>query len=774
MLSGLFGAGVLIAAVAPAEIAPYSAVVGASTTLGAAAAISLSLLRRVRPSALFLGIGALALGLWRASIGIDDPVQPWSELPREELRIVATIDAPVDTRGATAILYARIEDVTEPPRVKAPPGRIRATLAALPPFDAGERVEIVGRFEPVDGGTTQGRRLLSQGVVATTAFPQMAPLGAGSVHPLPLAALRVRASLRHAIQQALPEPHASLLAGLLVGSQQGMPEELRQALVASGTTHLVVVSGYNITLVAGALAGLFHRSPHLRRTLPVVGVWLFTLLAGGTAPSVRAAIMATVAIVAVQSGRGRDALGALALATAAMLLIDPRLVHDLGFQLSMLATLGLVTLQPRLASLAPWLPSVVREPVAATLAAQLATTPLLATTFHQVSISAPLANALAAPAIPVATVGGALGVGIVVAAPAVAPLVGAALAIATGYLVNVIELAARFPGALVPTGNVAPLIVVPYASALLAWAALPTPEGRSLIEHLSPRRLAWPATSVAAAIGAILSVAACNAVVAAQPGELVLSVLDVGDGDAVFLRSPRRHTILVDGGPNPAATLGALGQQLGIAERTLSAAILTRADQDRLPGAVAAAERYRPHILLEPPEGSSSALYRRWQAAAPDSPRSLVVDAPLTIDLEPDLSIELLPTAPLPPARSTGIPQRTVIVRVVYRQVSVLVAPSLTPEGLRAAMREGWPLTADAVVVPRLGGRDALDESIIVAVKPSVAVISVGSRNREGRPAAETLRLLEGVPTYRTDLHGTVEIRTDGARLWVALERNGS
>jgi len=169
-------------------------------------------------------------------------------------------------------------------------------------------------------------------------------LGAAEENAVTAALHELRSSIEATIQRTLPEPHATLLVGLLVGAAAGMPESLRLALVASGTSHLVVVSGYNISLVAAALASLVKAGRALRIVVPLLGVWGFTLLAGANAPAVRAAIMATVALVMLGSGRGVDALGALALAAAAMLLLDPRLAFDLGFQLALLASIVLIHL----------------------------------------------------------------------------------------------------------------------------------------------------------------------------------------------------------------------------------------------------------------------------------------------------------------------------------------------------------------------------------------------------------------------------------------------
>jgi len=476
-------AAVVWVAVTPLGDPSAWAVVGVGATLGAIGGTLLSLVHRRRASVPLLALLVVGLALWRAGAALDDTSPSWGGAGSQRMRIQATIDAPVDTRGTTASVYAHIDRVLQPARAEAPSGRIRAVVGALPPLEAGQPVEITGRFDAVEPGSSTGARLARDGVVATARFPQIVPLGPPEGNPLTEMLRGLRSAIQATAQRTLPDPQAALLTGLLVGSAAGMPESLRLSLVASGTSHLVVVSGYNVMLVAGFLQALFRSGHVVRVAIPLAGVWLFTLLAGANPPAVRAALMATAALIAMSTGRGADALGALALAAAAMLFLDPHLVFDLGFQLSVFATLGLVALQPRVRALLGWLPRRLQEPAAATIAAQLATLPLLASTFHQVSVVAPIANLLAAPAIPLATIAGALGVALVGALPIFTAPVGVLLALPTSYLLTVFERTAALPGAVAPVGEIHPTVAALFGAGLVTWAAAPTPEGKRFAAH---------------------------------------------------------------------------------------------------------------------------------------------------------------------------------------------------------------------------------------------------------------------------------------------------
>lgn len=202
-------------------------------------------------------------------------------------------------------------------------------------------------------------------------------------------------------EAVLPEPQASLLAGILLGSQRSLPDKFMRNLRETGTIHVVVASGYNLTVVAKLLlAGLLVVC---RRRLALAGAFLgivaYTIMTGGEPPVVRAAIMASLTLVAQLLGREKDALISLILAAALMLLVSPLILFDIGFQLSVLATAGILLVEPLLAGKIFSLP-LIGEDLKVTLAAQIATLPILLFNFGTVSLLSPLVNALVLPVTP--------------------------------------------------------------------------------------------------------------------------------------------------------------------------------------------------------------------------------------------------------------------------------------------------------------------------------------------------------------------------------------
>lgn len=220
------------------------------------------------------------------------------------------------------------------------------------------------------------------------------------------------------INRLLPEPHASFLAGILLGSRKGIAENLMEAFSRTGVTHIIAVSGYNITLIVTVLVALSRRLLLRRKqgiVFAMVGILLFTILTGASAAVVRAAVMGLVVLFAQYWGRNSKMFNVLLLTAFIMLLINPKiLMIDVGFQLSYLATLGLVYLSPLLEKYFQFLPEkfALRESVVTTSAAIIITSPLILYVFGRFSVVALLVNIFILPAIPIAMALGFLAISV--------------------------------------------------------------------------------------------------------------------------------------------------------------------------------------------------------------------------------------------------------------------------------------------------------------------------------------------------------------------------
>src|SRR3989338_2643931 len=288
-------------------------------------------------------------------------------------------------------------------------GRILATDPnGWPQFAYGDAVTVTGTLDRP--GTIEDfhydRYLSRYGIYSAMYRASITKTGKGTHNPLFAFLFDQKAKFEAQINRVFPEPHASLLAGLLTGSRRGIPDHILNDFQTTGLTHLVAISGFNITIVLAIILGSLFILPLRWRLIPAVGaVIAFTLFVGASASVVRAAIMGILGLFALQVHRQTDTRLLILWTAFFMLLWNPAyLWYDAGFQLSFLAVIGLLELSPLLERITRWLPETLglREGMQMTLAAQLFAVPLTILLFAKFSLVAPIANVLVAPAVPLA------------------------------------------------------------------------------------------------------------------------------------------------------------------------------------------------------------------------------------------------------------------------------------------------------------------------------------------------------------------------------------
>lgn len=243
-----------------------------------------------------------------------------------------------------------------------------------------------------------GDRLVVTGTIkeSTLEFPEVELSKSESKRGLFFGILNLRRKIEEVYKKSLPEPQASLLSGIVLGSKAGIPGGFYKSLQKTGTLHMVVASGMNVTIVASTLLPFFlwFCSRRLAVVLVFLGIWFYVLFAGLEIPIVRAGIMGTLVFLAQGLGREADAWRGLGLAAVILLFINPLSLFDLGFQLSFAATGGILFFGPKISKLAHRLPKQIQLDIAQTVGAQIATMPLLLLNFGQYSPFSILPNLL--------------------------------------------------------------------------------------------------------------------------------------------------------------------------------------------------------------------------------------------------------------------------------------------------------------------------------------------------------------------------------------------
>lgn len=206
----------------------------------------------------------------------------------------------------------------------------------------------------------------------------------------------LRKNLVNFYQKSLPDPHSALIAGMVIGSKEAIGQDFWEILKKTGTAHVVVASGMNVTLIAGFFLSLFLTIfPRKTAVLAsILGIWIYSFISGFDAPIIRAAIMGSLAFGAQGLGRVNLAWRALIVSIFVMLFIKPDWLIDLGFILSVVATASLMLFEARIKGLIGFVPSLFREGFSTSLAAQIGVAPILYATFGQFNILSPVINAL--------------------------------------------------------------------------------------------------------------------------------------------------------------------------------------------------------------------------------------------------------------------------------------------------------------------------------------------------------------------------------------------
>ncbi|HJR89237.1 MAG TPA: ComEC/Rec2 family competence protein [Aeromicrobium sp.] len=558
------------------------------------------------------------------------------------------------------------------------------------------------------------------------------------------AADRVRAGVRHAVRHASPDSRA-LVPALVDGDDAHLRQPVRDEFRRAGLTHLLAVSGTNLTIVLMLALTVARASGLGRRRLLVVGflsVVGFVLLARPDPSVVRAAAMGSAGLVAVAVG-GRGGVRALVTAVVVLLFLDPWLGRSPGFVLSVCATAGiLLAANPLAARFSRWMPNWCALALAVPLAAQWACLPAVVALSGEVSMVGIAANVVAAPLVAPATIAGLVGGLLDVVHGGIAQVPGTLAAWSAGGILAIAHQAAGLGGAAVPWHAPwwALLGILPFVGYGL-WRVADQPmvvAGLALglsVGLVRPPQFGWP------------------------PDGWVMVACDVGQGDATVLRAGPRSAVLVDAGPDPLTVDGCL-RRLRINHVPL--VVITHAHADHLAGWPGAFRGRKVGRALRGPSGGPGTA-----VVAGDQFRV----GPLLVDVVWP-SVQAAGAGEPDASDGTAMNNASVVLRVTARGVSMLLSGDVEPEAQEAILTSGAPIDANVLKFPHHGSGEQSPE-FLRAVGAQIATISVGKGNDYGHPDPEALDLLRqgGTAWRRTDVHGDIAIVLQDGRVRVVTRR---
>lgn len=633
------------------------------------------------------------------------------------------------------------------------------------------------------GGFRWSRFLLARGIGAVGSF-------AGPewimriTEPASGITVRVRERLARAID-AVDDPAAAGIINALVSGDRGdIPERVNRAFRRLGIAHLLAISGLHVgyialfvylavALVAGGREWLTVRVPVQRiaaaATLPVV--WCFVSFVGMPVSGVRAAIMISVYLVGVMSGRRQDMVTTLAFAALLIIVIEPLAVLDVSFQLSFVSVLAIIIAVPRLMQAMRARMGDVRglgrrlsyravQLIAVTAVATVGAAPLVAYHFKMVTAAGLLANLFAVPWVGFVILPAAAAASLMtLCAPGLAatfawPLAGHAAQVLADVAVRMDDVVSPLVVSLSPAGWD---VILVYAVMLVV----------ALWPRLAYRRILLTMAAAALAVQA--------GWVHARPlfmNELSVTFFDVGQGDAMMVRFPDGRVLVIDGGGLPRSSFDVGANVLAPAllhqgVRHADWLMLSHPHHDHYRGLGAVAEQFHPAAVWTNGHAAPEEEREFWHAFLERVNATGAGMKVLDADHDPivigDATLEILyppPDMDVP----DDLNDTSLVAKLTYGAVSFLFTGDLTTAGERILLDDRADVAATVLKVGHHGSETSTSSAFLDAVNPGTAVITVGQGNHYGMPDQIVLdRLNErGVDVYRTDLHGAVTIRTDG------------
>lgn len=738
--------------------------------------------RRRRQLLLLVTVAALCAGALRTAL-----IPPSSEIAAHNGNagtITGIVTVEPDLRDDRILLRVDAESIFVHSQDQATSGLVLVEAERSSSVAFGNRIRATGLLTTPPSWDTfsYAEYLARQGIFSRMPNAAVEVVSAGHGNPIQSLLLELKQSVKRSIGDALPDPQASLLTGILTGDESGIATELADDFSRVGASHVIAISGFNMVIVSAivfrVILALAGGDKAFAGFCAVAIIFVYAIFVGGSPGVMRAALMSSLVIVGDLLRRKTYKPASLACAALILLIFDPNALRDLGFQLSFCAVLGLVLFADPLSDrlkrllqrilpgrLALPLHGLLAEPLVATLAAQITTLPLTILYFGKLSLVALPVNLLIVPAQSALLVLGLAAIAVYAFVPALGTLLLWADMLFLSWTIGVVRAFAQLGFAEQPIdfdGRVIQAFFMLLIGGAIMKKARPLTTNRVLA--LLRRRIV--VVGMASSICAVL-VLMLAMILSRGDGQLHVWLLDLGHSNAILMQSPGGAHILVDGGRFPSRLLTAIGDRLPFYDREIELLAITHPDPWDTSALQQVMERYEIGAALyhgQPNKGDvfQQILTRLKTKETPVAP----VRAGYRIQLDDGLALDVL-HPPALPAITDNLHDNALALRVSYGRASFLLTSDLGRAGQRDLLSRADWLTATVFQLPQHATRSSLDTDFLRAVQPQLAMVQIDAANTRGDPNTDILAMLGDVPVWRTDESGTVHISTDGERLFV-------
>ncbi len=633
--------------------------------------------------------------------------------------------------------------------------------------------------------------LARQGVYSLMRNAGVEVLGSGYGSALQSLLIQFKHTLRDKINHVLPEPQAGLLVGILLGDEQGISPELERDFLRVDAAHIIAISGFNMVVISaivmrvfGSISGSIMGSGKTPAALgAILFIAVYTLLVGADGGILRAALMSSLLVIGQQLQRKTFVPTSLAFATLCLSMLDPNVLLDIGFQLSFFAVLGLglfadplsrrfrALLERRFTPAAAQLiHSALNEPLIVSIAAQLATLPLIVLYFGRLSLVALPVNILIVPVQAAILLLGLLAAGISLLAPVIGALIFWCVMVLLSWSIGIVRAFAQFDFAEIAL-NFDPRLIQAYYVLLIGGAMIAASRPQfwtGIAAAARQRRMTLLVLSAAFLLLALMVAMRASR----RDGRLHLWALDLGHSNAFLLETPGGAQVLVDGGRFPSRLLTALGDRMPFYDREIEVLAITHPDEWDMAALNSVLERYSVGVALTNGQPNRSPGFQAvTQRLAEAGVRQEIVKTGYSIDFGDGVSIQVL-HPPEAPRITDRLSDHVLVLRVIHGDVSVLLTSDLSSAGQAMMLQQGISPQASVMQIPQHGSVRAIDSQFLALAQPQIALLQSDIANRRGDPDPDTLALFrdldEANRLFRTDQMGAIHIVSDGSRVQVA------